>query len=150
MPQLLANPGFESIADGWPNGWEHVGGPILDKSGKYSHTGSAAVQCIGSENVLYQVVPVKAGTVYKLSMEARSSKEDQHARLQINWSDGTGKFISADLQVVVVKTAWNSYESVVKAPPRAANAVVYAACHDMESAWLDDYSFRESKSRWKN
>jgi hypothetical protein len=149
-PQLLANPGFEDIVDGKPSGWENVGGPILDKSGKNSHSGSSAIRCIGSENVLFQVVPVKAGTVYKLGMEARSSAGDQHARLQVNWSDGAGKFISADLQVVVVKTAWNSYESVVKAPPHAANAVIYAACHDMESAWLDDFSFRESSSLWRD
>jgi hypothetical protein len=139
--ELLSNPGFESVAGGWPASWGHAGNPIIDASGKQSYSGSVAVRCIGAENVLYQPVTVKEGETYALSYTGKGIKDGETARLQVNWSDGGGRFLTTNLQMIRLSPDWKRYEMTVTAPLGAAYAMVYASCHDNGSAWLDDFSF---------
>jgi len=142
--QLLLNPGFENLTEGWPSGWMRAGNPLIDTSGQYSHSGSSAVRCSGAENVFFQVVEVKPGTTYQLSFKARSvDGRQQPARVQVNWSDRAGQFLSTDLQVINVGKSWYPYGAVITAPPQSASAVIYAACHEQGSVWMDDFSFSE-------
>jgi 4-amino-4-deoxy-L-arabinose transferase-like glycosyltransferase len=144
--QLLLNPGFEDLKEGWPSGWEHVGAPIIDTSGQYSHTGSSAVRSIGATNVFYQSVAVQPGKNYLLNFEVRTMTEGQTARMQVNWSDAHGKFLSTDILVVEVGTVWKPCVTTVIAPEQAAYAVVYASGHENSSVWFDDFSFVETQS----
>jgi hypothetical protein len=139
--ELLSNPGFESVAGGWPASWGRAGNPIIDASGKRSYSGSVAVRCIGAENVLYQPVSIKEGETYVLSYTGKGVMDGETARLQVNWSDANGGFLTTSLQMIRLSQEWKRYEMAVTAPNRAAFAVVYASCHDKGSAWLDDFSF---------
>ncbi|MBD9369565.1 hypothetical protein [Xanthomonas sp. XNM01] len=53
-------------------------------------------------------------------------------RLQINWHDARGRFISAIIQVVDVGAASANYPLLVVAPANAATGLVYANLHDGE------------------
>jgi len=141
--QLLLNPSFENISEGWPSGWSHAGNPTFDTTGQYSSSGVAAVRCTGAENVFFQIVEVKPETSYQLSFQARSLNGQQPARVQVNWSDSAGQFLSTDLQVIKVGKNWYPYGAVVTSPPKSAKAVIYAACHEQGSVWMDDFSFSE-------
>src|SRR6266508_2949637 len=45
ISEIFQNPGFESLENDRPVGWEFAGSPIVDRSGKYSFSGSVAVHC---------------------------------------------------------------------------------------------------------
>jgi hypothetical protein len=88
--ELLVNPSFEQITNGWPAGWGHTGHPIVDASGKEALNGVAAVQCVGAENALFQIVKVKPGAKYTLSFSAKGTGEGQAGILKVDWAQPGG------------------------------------------------------------
>lgn len=66
-----------------------------------------------------------------LSYSARlTSKTRSTMRLQINWSDAKGKFISTQIKVVQLTPAFKNYTMFLDRPNDAVNADVYARLHD--------------------
>ena len=51
-------------------------------------------------------------------------------RIQINWVDSKGRFLSAFIRVVHVNSSWGNFVAVVAAPSGASSGVVYACLHD--------------------
>jgi 4-amino-4-deoxy-L-arabinose transferase-like glycosyltransferase len=145
--ELLDNPGFETLINDLPAAWTVVGSPIIDASGGNSATGSVAIRCAGSANVLFQSVSVEADLTYRLRFTAKGTDSKQTARRQVNWLDRERRFLTTTLEVLPVTATWQRYELVATPPDRARYAVVYAACHGNGSAWFDDMSFTEAAAR---
>jgi hypothetical protein len=140
-PERLANPGFETIAEGVPSGWNVAGKPVIDASGGHSLSGIVGVQCHGPDHVLLQAVPVEPGLRFALSFAAKEASPGALVRLQINWSDAAGQFIGTTIELVPANPQWRRREMIGTVPDRAAQAIVYASCHQGSRAWLDDFSF---------
>lgn len=51
-------------------------------------------------------------------------------RLQVNWHDKNGLFLSAMIEIVYPKPTWDSYSMLLKAPLEANIGYVYATLHD--------------------
>jgi hypothetical protein len=141
--ELLENPSFEPGPGALLAGWQPVGNPGFDVSGRSSHGGVAAVHASSTSDLLVQSVAVRAGDQYLLSIHARATEGDQQARLQVNWHDSGGKPISASLEAVPVGPQWKRYEALVQAPAQAGTAIVYATPEVGSSVWYDDFSFAE-------
>ena len=141
--ERLTNSGFEAIADGVPAGWSVAGRPVIDGTGRNSQSGNVGAQCDGPENVLFQAIAVEPGLRFALNFATKEAAPGALVRLQVNWSDGAGAFIGTDIEVIQAGPQWTRRELIGTAPARAAQAVVYAACHQGGRAWLDDFSFSE-------
>ncbi|UWX04317.1 hypothetical protein H1235_03530 [Pseudoxanthomonas sp. NC8] len=70
-----------------------------------------------------------------LVYRARAAREGTRPtmRLQVNWSDGRGRFLGASIQTVQVGQEAANYPMLVQAPARAATGEVYASLHDGET-----------------
>lgn len=140
---LLENPGFEQVEAGCPRAWFCVGAPVIDLSGKQSRSGQSAVNSLGSQNTLFQGVPVTDGELYTLSFQARALSPNQQGRLQVNWNDQSGRFLATDIQIIHPSPAWQSYSLIVTPPYGARTAVIYASAHQQDSIWFDDFFFAQ-------
>ena len=84
-------------------------------------------------NVLYQRVLVEPLLPYKIL--ARASSLNAHrstGRLQINWLDGEGRFISSDGVLIEVGKQEKLYETLVRAPNAAKAGILYVTPHAPE------------------
>jgi hypothetical protein len=142
-PQLLDNPGFESLRNQQPTGWGRDGTPIVDDSGNRSHEGKTAVLGRGTDNVFYQIVKASGGKLYRLVLYARAAQGGQQIRLQVNWQNDRGKFLKGDTEVRDADTHWKRYEMRLTIPQDAALATIYAKPHANSEVWFDDFSFTE-------
>ncbi len=136
--ELIVNAGFEEVSQGIPTGWDFVGQPILDMSGAHSHDGRAAVH-VSKDGSYFQVVPVAAGRIYRLSHQSRSDTPGSMVRVQITWTDARGGMIDADIAVFATTAEWAQHELVATAPLGVTEAAVFASVQ-VGDAWVDDYS----------
>ncbi|TBR40358.1 MULTISPECIES: hypothetical protein [Dyella] len=66
-----------------------------------------------------------------LIYRARATEGDQvPMRLQINWSDASGKFLGAQIVVVSITPEFTEHALFAAAPPGSAIGAVYATLHD--------------------
>jgi len=140
---ILKNPDFENLKEGRLGDWQVSGSPVVDGSGKYSFSGSVAVQCNRASDVIYQILPAEAGGHYFFSGQSRAAGLGQTAKLQVNWFDATGALLREDFKVIQVATEWKLYEINFDAPQRAVSATIYASPLDPSSVWFDKFSFGE-------
>ena len=114
--ELLMNPDFTFI-----QGWSLAPGAKYDSETRVIRTNviSPATQVVG----------VFPGVQYQNLVVARYVKEPTMGRVQINWLDKTGQFISTNIKTFVCSSRFTNYTMNVTAPPHAANAVVYASGH---------------------
>jgi hypothetical protein len=89
-----------------------------------------------------QVVKVEAGRTYLYALEAKCHQEKTLVRLQVNWSDAQGRFISADLQPFDCTDNWERHQMEVVPPVNAAQAIVYVTSHTATPAAFRSISFR--------
>ena len=143
ISEIFQNPDFESFENDRLVGWEFAGSPVVDRSRKYSFSGSVAVHCQRAGDVVYQTVVVNPGQHYLVSWEARSVAPSQTAKLQVNWTDAQGALVKEDISTVESGTAWKRYEIGLQAPAQATRAIVYASPLDPSSIWFDDVSFSQ-------
>ena len=110
--ELLSNPDFITI-----HGWTLNPGAIYD-----TNTGviQASVSSSGA-----QVVAISPGGLYLNTVTARCVKDPTLGRVQINWLDLKGKFVSTNIKTFECSSTFSEYAMEVTAPPNAANAVVY-------------------------
>lgn len=138
-PELLRNPGFEELDAHLPTGWGVAGSPMLESS--RPRTGKLAVRSVGASNACFQRVPVEEGALYVLRQFVRADTQEQKARLQVNWLNQEGDFLSTSIRVIEVHAKWEQHEMWVTAPRGAAYAEVYASAHEDSVACFDDFSF---------
>ena len=110
--ELLTNPDFTSI-----KGWALAPGTKYDAG-----TGVILVSVASSAT---QVAAVSPGRRYLNTVVARCAKEAALGRVQINWLDANGKFVSTDIKTFECSPTWTEHAMEVTAPPKAVNAVVY-------------------------
>ena len=140
-PELLSNPGFEQVLGSSPIGWTAAGNPTLGDLGP--RTGVHAAQGSGATNAFFQMLPGQEGNLYILWESVRSGGEGQEVRLQANWFDQQGRFLSFDIRVIEPGRNWDEYEMWVSAPDGAAHVCVYASPHEKSLVEFDDMSFRQ-------
>lgn len=112
--ELLSNPDFKSIS-----GWSLAPGAKYDAD---AHIIQASVS-----SPAVQVVAISEGRLYLNSVIARCIKEPTVGRIQINWLDIKGQFISKNIKTFECSQTFTEYTMEIIAPSSATNAVVYIA-----------------------
>lgn len=75
------------------------------------------------------VVGVEGGRRYKYIAEAKCADVPTEGRLQINWADSRGRFISPSITTFQCKKDFQIFEVEMRSPPNAVAAIVYASSH---------------------
>lgn len=112
--ELLVNPDFKT-AEGW----------TLSSGTKYD--ANAGIIIAGVDTPAYQQVVVSSGSQYLNTVEARCAKAQAGGRIQINWIDLKGQFISASIKTFDCSFAWAEHKMEVTAPQDAVKAMVYVS-----------------------
>lgn len=144
--ELLGDTGFDALLVGRGSPWHGYRNGGDDGAGvaRSPETVGAAVFA-RPESGYWQSVRVVPGRDYRLGYIAWSEQWAQ-ARLQINWSDGGGKFLSTSIQVVEVGEHPSTYDAWMTAPPGAASGEVYVSVQEGGPVWFDDFTLRERAS----
>ena len=114
--ELLVNPEFKSI-DGWS----------LTPGAKYEVDTGVVLASVAFP--VAQVVAVSPGRRYLNAVVARCAKEPTLGRVQINWIDAKGQFVSTDIKTFECSPVWTEHTMEVSVPSNAVNAVVYTTGH---------------------
>lgn len=123
---VTKSPHFESAGD-WAG--------MLSRSAKFGDVEVGPGPESG--NILSQVFSVKPGEKLKVEgIAARAENVSGKGRLQINWIDGQGKFISAGISIFNATKEPKKYSKVFVAPLNAIQGVVYVTPHDERSVLL--------------
>lgn len=126
--ELLKNPGFLAF-DGWTF--------FTNKSGQAA--GQVAVTVTAPASQPVSVVP---GRRYQNSVTAMCADQPTQGRVQVNWLDSKGGFITTDINVFNCSSAETSHSMEVTAPANASTAIVYATAHGNLSVIITKVSFR--------
>ncbi|MBU3612848.1 hypothetical protein [Polynucleobacter sp. MG-27-Goln-C1] len=65
----------------------------------------------------------------KYIAEAKCSDRVTDGRLQVNWMDSKGQFISTSITTFECERDFKSYSVEMRSPPKSSNAIVYATSH---------------------
>ena len=114
--ELLKNPDFSTV-----KGWNLTSGVSFNKIEK------AIVVSVDSP--ASQSVAVNQGVNYLNTVTARCHNEETDGRLQINWHDVSGAYISSSIKVFKCSKNWQDYTMNAVPPPKAVTAVIYATGH---------------------
>ena len=114
--ELLNNPDFTSI-----KGWS------LEPKAKFDPD-TGIIQASVSSPAVQEVIIFPGGR-YLNTVVARCAKETTLGRVQINWLDAKGVFISTDIKTFECSPVWSEHIMEVTAPLNSVNAVVYVAGH---------------------
>ena len=112
--ELLINPDFKTTT-----GW------TLSSGAKYDS--NAGIMLAGVDTPAYQQVAVSPGVRYLNTVEARCAKAQAVGRVQINWLDLKGQFISASIKTFDCSNAWDAQKMEINAPQDAVKATVYVS-----------------------
>ena len=126
--ELLENPDFLAF-DGWTFS--------TDNSAQIA--GRALVNVTAPASQPVSVVP---GRRYQNSVTAMCADQPTQGRVQVNWMDSKGGFITTDIKVFDCATAEATQSMEVTAPANASTAIVYATAHDNLSVIITKVSFR--------
>jgi len=66
-------------------------------------------------------------------------------RLQVNWLDAKGVFLTAAIDVRQAAPSYARQTMWTQAPAHAAFGVIYVASHDEAPCWFDAVSFTEAR-----
>jgi len=121
---INSSPLFES-QQGWSSGYTRAIGH-----------GRGVVVGPGAENpnVFAQQFPAKPGEMFKVIARASSAgTASAKGRIQINWTDSIGQFISVSSQAFEVKPEEQRFELEVVAPPKTQNGTLYVVPDGQQS-----------------
>jgi hypothetical protein len=90
----------------------------------------------------FQKVPVKPRRTYLNTVSARCDKAGVLGRLQVNWVDAGGKFLSVDSLPYPCSADWSTHSFEVSAPKQAAFAIVYTTGHAGGAVIVKSNSFK--------
>ncbi|WP_339728435.1 hypothetical protein [uncultured Gimesia sp.] len=114
--ELIQGSDFEQIS-----AWTLDNNAIYDASERYISVSVA--------DPAYQTIEVTPNKKYLNTVTVRCLSNEGQARMQINWLDKNGKYISSDIRPVECTDSWNTYSMKVFAPANASSALVYASGH---------------------
>lgn len=126
--ELLRNPEF-SDSDGWS---------LPDMPNKRSGRISVNVTAVAT-----QQVGVIAGRRYKNSVKSTCDTQPTQGRLQVNWMDAKGRFVGTNIQVFECNAETTAHSMEVRAPRKAATAVVYASGQTALPVTFSEVSFKQ-------
>lgn len=128
--ELLSNPNFSS-AQGW----------VLGKEAVFNAASSTVLASVSSPAT--QGIQVNSGQRYKNTVLARCYKDATQGRVQVNWHDAKGQFISTDIELFACTQDWQEVSMQVIAPDKAARAEVYASGHTATPLEFKSVSFKQ-------
>jgi hypothetical protein len=144
--ELLTNGSFEEGSGAFLPGWNMVGKPKIDRTGKYSGGGRTGCAVTQKDFLLSAPVPVESGQCYRLTVRERAdSSKGGKLRLQLDWEDEDKNDLHPPTIVQVdVGSAqrWRQSSVTGRAPSGSNYAVVHAEATGGE-IWVDDYSFKK-------
>lgn len=114
--ELLASPDFSE-----PSAWSLVPGARYDAAAKAME--------VSPQASAFQTVPVVPRRKYQNTVSSRCAERDVEGRLQINWSDASGRFLGVSSQAYRCTLGWARHVFEVTAPRGAMAATVYATGH---------------------
>ncbi|WP_434652142.1 phospholipid carrier-dependent glycosyltransferase [Pseudomonas sp. R3-56] len=128
--ELLLNPDLSSL-----DGWNLLSPSTYDTSRK--------ILTVNVNTPATQRVDVTPGLTYINSVSARCAEAATTGRIQANWIDDQGDFISASIETFDCTTHWETHEMSVIAPANATSAVIYASGHTDTPLEFKSLSFRQ-------
>jgi hypothetical protein len=128
--ELLLNPDLSSL-DGWN---------LLSPS---TYDTSRRILTVNVNTPATQRVDVTPGLTYINSVSARCTEAATTGRIQANWMDDQGDFISTSIETFDCTTHWETHEMSVVAPANATSAVIYASGHTDIPLEFKSLSFRQ-------
>ena len=90
-----------------------------------------------------QRVEVTPGLTYINSVSARCATASTAGRIQANWMDDQGDFITASIETFDCTRQWETHEMSVVAPANAMSAIIYASGHTDTPLEFKSLSFRQ-------
>jgi len=114
--QILMNPDFKSR-----DGWQFAPGARFDPANNSVLVNVSAP--------VVQAIAVEPGRQYRNTVIAKCVDKPATGRLQINWLDDAGKFITTNIVPFECTSDWNEYTMTVTAPRGAKTGHVYTAGH---------------------
>ncbi|MDR1074898.1 MAG: hypothetical protein LBL59_00905 [Xanthomonadaceae bacterium] len=127
MEEMLSSPELDD-ADAW-----------TVFQGASVHDGVATVS-VGAP--ITQTVPVTPGRRYYNQVLAKCDAQPAQGRVQINWLDKDGEFLGTDITVFPCGQDWERHGQTVRAPERAANAIVFGGSHGEKTIQLSEVSLK--------
>lgn len=128
--EMLVNPNLDDTT-----GWGLIGDARL-----ISQEGTVLVSEVSPA---VQITRVSPGRRYLNTVIARCYKEITMGRVQVNWIDANGKFISTNIRTFDCSANWTKHAVEVTAPTNAVNAAVYATGHSKIPLEYKEVSFRQ-------
>ena len=128
--ELIKNPDFNS-----QKGWSLAPGAIFDpvlKTMRVSATSNAS-----------QAVNVQGGKLYLNKVSARCADHPSQGRVQVNWLDIQGRFITTNIVPFDCETHWVEHFMEVLSPSNATTAVVYISGHTATHLDFKENAFRQ-------
>ncbi len=113
---------------------------LLLGEARYDATAGALISHVLSPAI--QEVPVVAGELYLYSLEARCHQAPTPIRMQINWANAQGRFVTAEAKTFDCTQDWTRSEYEFTAPAGAVKASVHVMSHTTIPAAFRQISFR--------
>ncbi|HTE91328.1 MAG TPA: hypothetical protein VK639_20420 [Terriglobales bacterium] len=143
--ELLANGNFEGSDTSSLSGWDVVGRPNIERTGKHSYSGKTACVVTSKDFLISKPAGVEAGQCYRLSARQRSkSSKLGTLRLQLSWKDEDKRDLSPStvaLADILSAPQWQESSMMIRAPSGSKYATVYARAATGK-IWVDDYSLK--------
>jgi len=98
---------------------------------------------VSVHNHAKQIVPVTPNTRYALSVLARSHTPDTSLRIQVNWRDNRGKFLSTSTSAQLCGPDFKKIDKELISPENAVTGVVFAKGHSDQPVEIKRVSIKE-------
>jgi len=115
--EVLVNNDFRDGLTGWT------------ESGKVTFNQIEGSVKVSDKNFLTQVLHVAEGTTFRTSITAKCEAENAYVRLQANWINADGQFLSATLYPERCDATYKKFTEEMEAPDGATLAIVYLVAH---------------------
>ncbi|WPN61594.1 phospholipid carrier-dependent glycosyltransferase [Pseudomonas sp. P9_35] len=126
----LLNPGLSSL-----EGWSLTSPSTYDAARK--------ILTVSVKTPATQRVDVTPGLTYINSVSARCATTATAGRIQANWMDEQGDFITTSIETFDCTTQWETHEMNVVAPANATSVIIYASGHTDTPLEFKSLSFRQ-------
>jgi hypothetical protein len=93
-------------------------------------------------DTLVRAVAVDEGVTYRYSLEAFCEVPGTVLRLQINWHDASGKFITTSLEPRPCEPQWRTYGREMQPPAGATTGIVIVGGHGPQPVLVRSVSLR--------
>ncbi|WP_175363541.1 phospholipid carrier-dependent glycosyltransferase [Pseudomonas corrugata] len=128
--ERLLNPDLSSL-----EGWSLTSPSSYDESRK--------VLTVTVTTPAIQRIDVTPGQAFISGVSARCATETTPGRIQTNWMNAAGAFISASIETFDCTPQWEIYEMNGVVPADAAFAIIYASSHNDTPVEFKSLSFKQ-------